>query len=139
MNAVDHPYLEGVKCREDGAVFVPATRNSKGHWTFGCRRYDGRLQVTVSRKFLLVHRLICEAFHGTCPPDKTEVDHIDRNPINNTPENLRWVDRSGNSRNRKVCEESIAKYGVAYADDSAAYQRARYAKKKAIGGSHGDT
>lgn len=129
MEAIDHPYLEGVKCREDGAVFVPQSGANKAHWTFGHGVRDGYLQVIISKKHLKVHRLICEAFHGLCPEDKCQVDHIDRNPANNTPENLRWCSRSENNRNRKVCEESLTKYGVSSADDNKAYKRAYHSSR----------
>lgn len=127
MKTVNHPYLEGVKCREDGAVWVPGGKTGRrSHWTFGALEKKGYLYVCVSRKHYKVHRLICEAFHGVCPPDKTEVDHIDRNPSNNKPENLRWCSRSENNRNTGVHEASVAKYGVSGADDRNAYQRSRY-------------
>ena len=86
MEVVGHPYLEGVKCREDGAVFLPQSGVKKAHWTFGHRMDDGYMRIRWKYEDFRVHRLICEAFHGTCPPDKTEVDHIDRNPANNKPE-----------------------------------------------------
>lgn len=130
MEVVAHPYLEGVLCREDGAVFVPKNGVHKAHWTFGHRISNGYLRVRCSYKDLLAHRLICEAFHGLCPPDKDQVDHIDRNPSNNRPENLRWCSRSENNRNRKICEESLVKYGVSSVEDRAAYMRAYYASHK---------
>lgn len=123
MKAVAHPYLDGVKCREDGAVWVPARGPGKGHWTFGCRKPDGYFVVGIARKRLLVHRLICEAFHGLCPPDRTDVDHLDRDPANNRPENLRWCNRSENLCNRAV----YAQCGVSSTKNTAAYQRTRYA------------
>lgn len=127
MKIVDHPYLEGVKCRDDGAVLVPAGKTGRrAHWTFGALEGRGYLYVCIARKHYKVHRLICETFHGAYPPDKTEVDHIDRNPSNNRPENLRWVSRQENCRNTGVHAASVAKYGVARADDLNAYQRARY-------------
>jgi hypothetical protein len=45
----------------------------------------------------MVHRLVCAAFHGES--DLT-VDHIDRNPLNNNAENLRWVSQGENNHNR---------------------------------------
>lgn len=36
-----------------------------------------------------VHRLVCLAFHGPCPKG-CEVRHLDGNPKNNVPSNLRW-------------------------------------------------
>jgi len=131
MKVVDHPYLEGVKCRSDGAVWIPASGSHKAHWTFGCETPDGYRVVRISHKRRFVHRLICEAFHGLCPADKRDVDHIDRCKSNNTPGNLRWCSRSENCRNKKVCDESLAKYGVSCVDDKKAYwrayTRARYA------------
>lgn len=38
-----------------------------------------------------VHRIVATAFHGEHPPDKSFVDHFDRNRQNNRPENLSWV------------------------------------------------
>lgn len=127
MEVVKHPYLEGVLCREDGAVFVPAVRGHEARWTFGSSNRGGYRYVCVKRKLHAVHRLICEAFHGACPPGKCQVDHINRGPSNNRPENLRWVSQSENNRNRAV----YSKYGVSYVDDVNTYQRTRYAKKKA--------
>lgn len=127
MRIVDHPYLAGVKCREDGAVFIPQSGTHKGHWAFGARDHHGYRQVGIARKRCKVHRLICEAFHGACPPDKPEVDHINRNRSDNRPENLRWCSRSENCHNKKVCDESFAKYGVGSTEDRVAYNRALYA------------
>ena len=46
----------------------------------------------------LVHRLVALTFIDN--PDKLpEVEHKDRNRLNNTVENLCWVSRSGNCRN----------------------------------------
>lgn len=56
----------------------------KGYRRIGLYR-DGK----VSSKF--VHRIVCEAFHGPRPFDGAEVDHIDADPANNRPDNLRWV------------------------------------------------
>lgn len=52
----------------------------------------------VSR--LSVHRLVASLFVDN-PNHYTEVDHIDRNRINNVATNLRWVTRSENLRNCK--------------------------------------
>ena len=35
------------------------------------------------------------------PYNYTEIDHIDKNKINNSLDNLRWIDKSGNCRNTK--------------------------------------
>lgn len=60
----------------------------------------GHLQVNLSRKGQVsahyVHRLVLEAFRGTCPPGH-EACHYDDDPSNNRLENLRWGTSSENS------------------------------------------
>lgn len=132
MEVVDHPYLKGVRCREDGAVYVPQSGTNKAHWTFGTPDKENYRSVAVSRKQYKVHRLVCEAFHGLFPPDKPEVDHINRDPADNRPGNLRWCTHSENNHNKKVRDEALAKYGVLPSDDKAAYNRARYANNPEV-------
>lgn len=45
------------------------------------------------------HRHLMQRLHGEIP-DEQEVDHVDRNPLNNTRGNLRLVSSSENMRNR---------------------------------------
>lgn len=42
------------------------------------------------KKAFNVARLVCEAFHGIAPDDKPICMHMDENPSNNIPENLKW-------------------------------------------------
>jgi len=46
-----------------------------------------------------VHRFVCSAFHGPCPAGY-QVGHLDGNPLNNRPENLRWVTPSENAQHK---------------------------------------
>lgn len=55
------------------------------------------LQLAGRSKKVLVHRLVCEAFHGTAPdPSMTDVCHKDEIKDNNVPENLEWGTRARN-------------------------------------------
>lgn len=69
-----------------------------------------------------VHRLVAEAFLSN-PDDLEEVNHIDKNPLNNRVDNLEWCSRQYNieySKNRRVEQylngEKIAEYkSITYA------------------------
>ena len=51
------------------------------------------------RKGELVHRLVALAFIDN-PDHLPEVDHIDRNKENNNVDNLRWITKSENNKNK---------------------------------------
>lgn len=46
-----------------------------------------------------VHRLVCTAFHGPCPPGH-QVNHIDGNRVNARADNLEWVTPQRNIQHR---------------------------------------
>lgn len=51
-------------------------------------------------KCKMLHRLVCEAFHGPPPFPGAQCDHINRDSVDNRPANLRWVDIKTNHANR---------------------------------------
>jgi len=55
--------------------------------------------ITRDRHKGFIHRLLALQYIEN-PENKPEVDHIDRNKTNNIIENLRWVTRLENRRNR---------------------------------------
>jgi hypothetical protein len=57
-------------------------------------------------KIYYIHRLVLLLFKGECP-DGHECDHIDRNPLNNHIDNLRWVTYHENMMNRSVTRTDI--------------------------------
>lgn len=59
----------------------------------------GYSQIVINRKKYGTHRLIFMMFNGYTP---TEIDHIDRNPLNNKIENLRAATRQENQYNHKI-------------------------------------
>ena len=74
--------MKSLICKGNGYFKIGLTKNNK-------------------QKTYLLHRLI--AIHFIENPNNYElVDHIDNNRINNKLDNLRWVDYSGNIRNRTI-------------------------------------
>ena len=79
------------------------TRSEKGHLPRalgGTVNNKGYKTITlwVGKRWVrrLVHRLVCEAFNGPPPAPGLDCAHFDGNPLNNTPDNLRWATRSEN-------------------------------------------
>jgi hypothetical protein len=50
------------------------------------------------------HQLVMEAFGNSSPNSEYVIDHIDRNKLNNSISNLRWVSRLENKRNSDYFE-----------------------------------
>jgi hypothetical protein len=70
----------------------------------GTRHHTGYLQVTVYREdgrqaSRYVHRLVAEAFHGPAEP-RQQARHLDGDPENNRPDNLRWGSGAENTRDQ---------------------------------------
>jgi len=71
---------------------------------------SGYIQVELrknnSRFTLKIHRLIALAFIPN-PENKPCIDHINRNPLDNSIENLRWVTHQENMCNLSVKKDNV--------------------------------
>lgn len=54
------------------------------------------IRINGLGKTFKVARLVCEAFHGAPPFELAVVMHLDDDPANNRPENLRWATQKEN-------------------------------------------
>lgn len=73
--------------------FIKTTYDKDGYSVINL--YNGE-----KKKNCKLHRLLAIQFIPNDDPNKTEIDHIDRNRSNNCLENLRWSNRQLNCRNR---------------------------------------
>ena len=67
---------------------------------------DGYLKGTFRGVSYRAHRVVWFLHHGTQPPPA--IDHIDCNPRNNQPNNLRAADPSQNTANRKKFKQTLS-------------------------------
>lgn len=101
--------------REDGALVRKVSRGGepKGSIAHGCPDGKGYKTVRVERKAILLHRLVFALHNGRWPLGL--VDHIDGNPSNNHPSNLREADKSANAHNAKRRKDNASGFrGVSH-------------------------
>ena len=94
---IDDFYLYEVsndgRVRRDGKELKPYVQ-MKGY-------YQIKLSKNNKRYSFLISRLVAQAFIQPIE-NKPEVDHINRNPLDNRVENLRWADRSDQNINKDI-------------------------------------
>ena len=56
------------------------------------------VNINGEKNSYTIHRLVAESFLPN-PENKTEIDHIDTNPLNNNVENLKWCTHKENMNN----------------------------------------
>lgn len=75
----------------------------------------GYVCVNIKNYTFMHSHLTCLWFTGGLPPSKAEVDHIDGNRVNDSPDNLRIVTNRINHRNMKMNQNNKSGYtGVWY-------------------------
>ena len=93
----------------DGVIVNKLTGQEVAQVLTGKPQYKyANLKNDKGRKLLRVHRLLAEAYIQKTD-GKEQVDHINRNKLDNRVENLRWVTRKENAKNRDcaiVCPSS---------------------------------
>ena len=107
-----HPLYTNYYVSSDGRYFFINSRGIKSdikQGTITRNRYGKPLNyevcITLEKgKYTTVNvgRLVLETYVGFAPDDKPEIDHVDRNPLNNDLSNLRWSNRHDNMLNRKM-------------------------------------
>lgn len=134
----DIPGFEGYQVSNFGQIRSMNYRHKKGEYRVlkGYLTTCGYKVVKIRRKSVLVNRAVALAFIPN-PQNKSEVDHIDGNRLNNRLDNLRWVTHSENIHNpitlagmrlRSIGEKNPF-YGKHHKPETVAYIRSIQAKR----------
>lgn len=117
----------GTFIREDGAILC-TTRRGEKCWRHGTVAKDGYLRINFRRKCIYIHRILAETFIPN-PDNKPTVDHINRNKLDNSLDNLRWATYAEQQENRTI---PMGRFGIR-AKDRSAYNRSIYKEYKSQG------
>jgi hypothetical protein len=96
--------FDNYEMNQEGVLInVKTKRILKGSLTKGYARFE--LNQDGLKKMVFKHRVLAELFVFN-PDNLPCVDHIDRNSLNNSIENLRWCSYEENSRNRSISKNN---------------------------------
>ena len=95
--------LDGNIWSKKRKIFKKSYIDRGGYELISLMRDDGK------QKSVLVHRAVGLTFLPN-PENKPEIDHIDRNPLNNNYLNLRWVTHLENGMNKGLSKSSKTGY-----------------------------
>ena len=71
----------------------------------------GYLVLTLNKKLVYKHRIVAHQFIPNDDPEtKIQIDHIDRNRLNNRINNLRWVTAKENNQNKSEYRTQPSEY-----------------------------
>jgi hypothetical protein len=95
---------------------------------------DGKSQTIAN-----IHRLVCEAFHGTPPPDRPHTLHRDDNRQNNRSSNLYWGTHGDNGKDKVRNGRSLVRekhHKTVLTPQQVAEIKTRYTPKHPTNGSY---
>jgi len=99
---------------DTGYLYRLVKRTNKWQQTACKPNGNGYAEVRFGTKLIKAHKVIYEVFIGNIP-DGYDVDHIDRNRLNNSLSNLRLALRFQNNGNSAVPKHNTSGYkGVSY-------------------------
>lgn len=99
-------------------------KNVNGYWSIALA-YNGEV------KSYRIQRIIYSLFYNEIVPDNMLVDHIDRNPANNHPSNLRIADHCQNLANKNVYRNnSYGHPGISFDKKKSCWKAEIQIKKK---------
>lgn len=86
----------GYMASSEGRIMSPTGRILKLHKHLNYLRVSVLYPGSRVKHKRLVHRLVCEAFHGPCPSEAHLVAHWNDQGNDNRPANLRWATQKEN-------------------------------------------
>ena len=92
------------RVEEDGSVYNIKTNKKLKAYDLGRGYRQICLFINGKNKGMYIHRLLALTYIPN-PDNKPQVDHIDRNNLNNEISNLRWVTHLENQQNKNIKSE----------------------------------
>lgn len=111
MKTLEYDWVDGTHTTFDEYTIDKKgdIRNDNGHVMSRSKNADGYYRVGVSHdgapRVILVGRALASTFLGPPPTLHHTADHKDKNNSNDTLENIRWLDKSEQAKNRDTPTE----------------------------------